>query len=399
MITKLIVPGEGSPGSCKIIKWNYKVGDKIRFADPVCEVETDKTVFEVESPVSDTLLKILYDEGQEVPIGQPIALIGGENGSIEDEKNERLPQEGETEEKKATKVAAAKKEKDNKLPDGVLASPRARRLAKEQNISVDKISSFLNKKIIKEDDVFEYLRGNPVKEEAGDNGGVYEIIPQSAIRKATARKMFESLSGTAQYTLHTRAEIGKCLETKDRLKARADIEAKPSLNDFIIYAVSRALAAHKDINSLYVDGQVRAMSEVNVALAVNTDEGLLVPTINSADRLSLGQIARETKKVIELCKSHDLKDIDLEAATFTVTNLGSFGVRSFTPVLNIPQTSILGVGEIELVPREENGEIVFVKMINLSLTLDHRAADGVPGALFLKTLKENLKDIDLLAAK
>ena len=398
MITKLIVPGEGSPGSCKIIKWNYKVGDKIRFADPVCEVETDKTVFEVESPVSDTLLKILYDEGQEVPIGQPIALIGDENDSIEDEKTESPRQKSEEEENRAVK-ADANKEKEDKPSGEVLASPRARRLAKKKGASLDEISSVLNKAIIKEDDVFEYLKGNSIKKEADDNSGVYEILPQSAIRNATARKMYESLSGTAQYTLHTRAEIGKCLEIKDRLKVRSDIESKPSFNDFIIYAVSRALAAHKNINSLYVDGQVRAMSDVNVALAVNTDEGLLVPTIKNADKLSLGQIARETKKVIRLCKAHDLKDIDLETATFTVTNLGSFGVRNFTPVLNIPQTAILGVGEIELVPREENGEVVFAKVINLSLTLDHRAVDGVPGAQFLKTLKENLKDIDLLAAK
>jgi pyruvate dehydrogenase E2 component (dihydrolipoamide acetyltransferase) len=224
------------------------------------------------------------------------------------------------------------------------------------------------------------------------------VIPLRGVRKVTAERLLASLQTTAQLTLTASADARALQAYRARLKASAtSLElSEISLNDLILFAVARTLRTFPDLNATLTDDAITQFATVNLGFAVDSPRGLLVPVIHGADRLSLHALARESKRLIE--SAGKLTSDDLNGGTFTVTNLGSFGIETFTPILNPPQVAILGVGKIDLKPVQVEAEVQFIPHLHLSLTIDHRAVDGAPAARFLQALCRNLAQFDLLLA-
>jgi len=229
----------------------------------------------------------------------------------------------------------------------------------------------------------------------------YDEVKIPNIRKVIAKAMHQSLATTAQLTLNTTFDATEILEYRKKLKEAKDRLGLENItiNDMILFAVSRTLPKYKDLNAHFLDNTVRYFHNVNLGMAVDTERGLMVPTIFNADRLSLNEIAIRSKKLAEECKSGSINPDFLKNGSFTVTNLGTLGIESFTPVLNPPQTGILGVGNIVQRAREVDGQLEFYPAMGLSLTFDHRAIDGAPAARFLKELVTNLENFSVLLTR
>jgi pyruvate dehydrogenase E2 component (dihydrolipoamide acetyltransferase) len=229
----------------------------------------------------------------------------------------------------------------------------------------------------------------------------YEERALNRIRKVIAKNMHHSLSSTAQLTLNTSFDATDILAYRKKLKISMDRLGlhNITINDIILYAVSRTLLNHKELNAHFLDDKMHIFHNVHLGVAVDTERGLMVPTVLNANKKSLNEISGEVKILAEECQKGTINPDMLKGGSFTVTNLGSLGIESFTPVLNPPQTGILGVNTITQNVKEVNGEIVYYPSITLSLTFDHRALDGAPAARFLKELKTNLENFSILLAK
>jgi len=228
----------------------------------------------------------------------------------------------------------------------------------------------------------------------------YRDVKLSNIRKVIARSMHESLSQTAQLTLNTSFDVAEILRYRRQLKAGAERSglSNITINDIIIYAVSRVLPKHEAVNAHFLGDFIRYFSDVNMGIAVDTERGLMVPTLMNANRKSLNEISIEAKELAQACRKGTINPDKLKEGTFTITNLGALGIETFTPVINPPQTAILGVNTIVQKVRENNGAIEVYPSMQLSLTFDHRAVDGAPAARFLKDLKETLENFTILLA-
>ena len=394
MAKEFLLPQLGqSVESCIIIEWRKKEGDYIKEGDILCEVETDKTALEVESTESGTLVKILHPEGDDVPVLHPIALIGStdEMGSQD-----------------TTETTSLQK---------IKISPRARRLAEKNGIDLkllkDSPGTGPGGRII-ERDVEQYLKAGistgPVK--------VTEILeeypgepqetekPLKGIRKLTAARMLKSIQNSAQYTLTASADARKILAYRKRLKNAEEQPALSSItiNDIVLFAAAKTLVNYTNINSLLTDGKITEKKSVDLGFAVDTPGGLIVPVIRNADKLSLIELASEAKRLRNACKTGTIRPDEYAGGTFTVTNLGSLDIETFTPILNPPQAGILGVCSIQPKPIfadktvSDTYEVRFIPALQLSLTLDHRVVDGAPGARFLGALCKAIENFDLLLA-
>ena len=229
----------------------------------------------------------------------------------------------------------------------------------------------------------------------------YEDVKLTNIRKVIARSMTASLTGMAQLTLNTSFDATELMAYRKKVKENGEKLglANITLNDMVLYAVSRTLPNHKDLNAHLLEDKMRYFTNVHLGMAVDTERGLMVPTIFNANKLSLNEIALEAKKSASDCQKGSINPDKLSGASFTVSNLGSLGIESFTPVINPPQTGILGVDNIVTRVKEVNGQIKTYPAMGLSLTFDHRALDGAPAAKFLKELAANLENFSALLAK
>jgi pyruvate dehydrogenase E2 component (dihydrolipoamide acetyltransferase) len=227
-----------------------------------------------------------------------------------------------------------------------------------------------------------------------------EVFPLKGTRKVIATRMLESLQTTAQLTLNASADARALLAYRQRLKGSAEGLGlqKVTINDLILFAVSRVLLQHLDLNTLFAENTISRYKNVHLGFAVDTPRGLLVPVIRQAQALSLKQISETSKRLATACLEGAISPDDLKGGTFTVSNMGNFGIESFTPLLNPPQVAILGVGNINLKPVEVEGEVQFIPHLGLSLTINHQVVDGAPGARFLQTLSLGLAQIELLLA-
>lgn len=460
MAETVLLPRQGNTvESCIILEWKKKEGEEVAEGDVICEVETDKATFEVESTASGVLRKQLAAEGDDVPVLSPIAVVGGAEEDItnllaeggaksEDEQetteapgvgpasgaSEPAPPEAEEER------AAPKTPPTGESPSGAAAgavSPRARMRARELAIDPSSLSGSGPEGRIIERDVMEAARERgPVTSAAkqvlsaaggrmsaaqaagavaqasgadagfgkvsaapGDYPGKYEETPVRSVRKVIAERMHASLQQTAQLTLHRRADARALLAYRKRLKESNDETLQGvSINDLIMFAVSRALREFPAMNSHFLGDTIRTFDEVHLGFAVDTDRGLMVPTVTSAHARSLKGISAESKRLASLCLDGKAGPEELREGTFTVTNLGALGVDYFTPVLNPPQVGILGVGAILPYPESINAPDSFIPQIALSLTIDHQGVDGAPGARFLDRVARMLSEIDLVLA-
>ncbi len=428
------MPRQGqSVESCIITAWHKKKGDKVAEGDIIYSYETDKSAFDEPSLYTGTILEVFAAEGDVVPCLDPVCIIGEEGEDISalipGGAAEEAAPEKETEEKKAEVAAAPVATGEVVKGERVKISPRAKALALKTGVDMTKVvPTGPHGRIIERDinlaldagyrataaAVEAFLRGETVEvaaEEAAEvqapaaaataaavNFAECEEVPMSGIRRAISRSMHASLSEMAQLTLNASFDATKLMAYRASLKAGAEALGLPkiSLNDMVFFAVSRTLLNHPDVNATLKDDVIRKYKHANIGLAVDTERGLLVPTIFGADTLSLAEISKANKEAAGKAREGTLSPDEMSGGTFTITNLGSLGIESFTPVINPPQVAILGVCAIT--QRLKADGSVYPAM-GLSLTFDHRAIDGAPAARFLKDLATALENFDILLAK
>lgn len=427
----VIMPRQGqSVESCIITEWKKKPGDKVAVKDVLFTYETDKSSFDEEATVEGTLLKTFYEDGDEVECLLPVCIIGepGEDISAlipkkegEEKKEEPVAQaSGEPAQEKAGEKPEAQATGDAHDGERLKISPRARRLAERTDADLSKavptgpngriierdVNALLDKGLTTADRAAQVAPVTAQKAEekapaqAAAPAAEYEDVKLTNIRKVIAKSMHASLSNMAQLTLNSSFDATQIMAYRAMVKANGEKLGlnNITLNDIVLYAVAKTLPAFRDLNAHYLDDQgvIRYFKNVNLGIAVDTDRGLLVPTVFGAEKLSLNELAGESKDVIAATKAGTVSPDRLRGASFTVTNLGSMGIESFTPVINPPQTAILGV---DCVTYRVKADGSAYPAMGLSLTFDHRALDGAPAARFLKALCDNLANFNILLAK
>lgn len=437
MAHEVLMPKQGNTvESCIIVEWNVKVGESVEVGTPLCSAETDKSTIDVESTASGTVLALLYAEGDDVPVMVPIAIIGEPGEQINRSKidiEEEKPQEQIA---PTAVVASAVVTQPEPTTIAHGSSPRARFSAQERGIPLSSLGPSGPKGRIIERDVLaaEGQPLSPVAREAalkaqgaipqsgsgiggrvlsGDlaapvraEGAVvavqdYEDVPLKGIRKITAERMMASISTTCQFTMTAWADATALKRLRSEFKA-----ARPELGlgaitigDLVLYATAKTLGEFPSLNAHFLGDSIRRFTAVDLGIATDTPKGLLVPVLRHSDHMSLKQLSDGAKTLITKAREGKAQPDELSGSTFTVSNVGAFGIEGFTPVLNIPEVAILGVGAITLKAVEDaDGDVVFVDHLSLSLTVDHQAVDGAEAARFLRTLVQNIKSIDLLLA-
>ncbi|MBE6941221.1 MAG: 2-oxo acid dehydrogenase subunit E2 [Ruminococcaceae bacterium] len=390
--------------SCIIGEWLKQIGDEVKIGDILFTYETDKASFECESTAEGELLAIFFEEGDEVPCMENVCAVGPKGEPTDCLKPGAAPAVVEAAAEVAAPVAetaapavAAK--------DGAPVSPRAAKLAKAAGVDATLATGTgPNGRIIERDVQKLIEQGIPAKAAAVAAPVVeneYEDVKFSGIRRAISKSMTASLSTMAQLTHTVSFDATAILNYRKALKAAGGDYAGITLGDIILYAVSRTLLNHPDLNAnMLDDNSIRLFKHVNLGVAVDTPRGLMVPTIRNADQLSLLEISKAVKELAGECRDGAISPDKLSGGSFTVSNLGSMGVESLTPVINPPQTGILGVcGTIDRVRKAADGSIEIYPAMGLSLTYDHRAVDGTPAARFQKELCQNLENFTTLLAK
>jgi pyruvate dehydrogenase E2 component (dihydrolipoamide acetyltransferase) len=441
MALPVIMPKQGqSVESCILTKWFKKKGDAVSKGDLLFSYETDKASFEAEAETDGTLLEVFFNEGDEIPVLVNIAVIGqpgeptdpfipGKHGVSSNA--EPLPLQFEKQ-KAPTQEQSESYAETGLMTDGpVRISPRARQLATEKRIPFQHIKGSGPEGRIIEKDIHDYLlqhpRMTPVAQAVASEKGLAPGIsgtglagnftdkdlvksgtgssdsfvdrPLTNIRKIIAGAMHASLQQSAQLTHHMGANVSRLQKVRKHVKALRE-KGYPfdiTLNDMICYAVIKALQKHPDVNAHYLGDRIRTYSSVHLGLAVDTDRGLMVPTLRNASIFSLQELSESLKTISGQCRNGNINPdlLSPASASFTVSNLGNYGVEMFTPVINLPQVAILGVNTILYRPSAlDDGTFVFAPYIGLSLTYDHRAIDGGPATRFLAEIRNEIENFD-----
>lgn len=416
MVNGVLMPKAGiTVESCIIGKWRKAVGDRVAVGDILFDYETDKASFECESTAGGELLEIFFQDGDEVPCLVNVCAIGTKG-----EDCASLRPVGTTPaapSAPAEEAPGVRAELTPSAPAGTGApvSPRARKLAETAGVDAAQAAGTgPNGRIIERDVRRLMSEGAPVREalpveeeafaarDSGLSGGEaeYEDVKFSNIRRVIARGMVNSLQAMAQLTEHFSFDASAIQGYRKLLKGMEGDCAGITLGDMLLFAVSRTILDYPDLNANAIeDGSVRRFRHVNLGVAVDTPRGLMVPTIFHADQKSLLQISREVRELAAQARSGRISPDLLAGGTFTVTNLGSTGVEMFTPIINPPQTGILGVcGITQRVRAGEDGQAVLYPAMGLSLTVDHRIVDGAPAAYFMRALCGNLERFTALMA-
>ncbi len=444
MATAVIMPRQGqSVESCIITSWSKQVGDKVAKGDVLFSYETDKSAFDEVSEVEGTLLKILAGEGDEVPCLDVVCIIGaqGEDISALVGKTETAPAAEPKSESPAEPTPAAPSQEvvstaSESTSDKLKISPRAKNLVLKTDADISRITPTGPEGRIIERDVVRaldagfvtstanaeaYLKGDmpAVKKEAtpapeapvtptpdtaaapAASATGYTDVKLPQIRKVIAKSMHASLSEMAQLTLNASFDATAIMNLRAAIKTGGEAMGigNVTINDMILFAAAKILKKHKDLNAHYLGETIRYFDGVHMGVAVDTERGLMVPTIFDADKLSLSDLAKASKEIIKEAQAGTISPDKLKGASFTVSNLGPTGIESFTPVINPPQTGILGVCSLTKRVKEVSGAPVFYPCIPLSLTFDHRALDGAPAARFLHELCTALENFNLLLVK
>lgn len=401
-----------------IADWHKKVGDKVSKGELLAEVETDKATMELESYKNGTLLYIGAQKGDKVPVNSLLCVIG-EPGSVDLDAIKAAASGGPVEAKsgnESAETSAPAAESASAAPAAentngrVKASPLARKIAAEKGISLNQVQgSGDGGRIIKSDiESFQPGQAAPATKAApsaetaktsapaapvvgGGSGLVsYEDRPVSQMRKVIARRLAESKFTAPHFYLTMSIDMDKAVASRAQLNELAPV--KISFNDMVLKAVAVALKQHPVVNSSWLGDTIRTNYHVNIGVAVAVDEGLLVPVIRNADTKGLAQIAAEVKDYAGKAKSKKLQPSDWEGSTFTISNLGMFGIDEFTAIINPPDSCILAIGAIQQVPVVKNGAVVPGNIMKVTLSCDHRVVDGASGSAFLQTVKGLLEE-------
>ena len=400
----VIMPKAGiTVESCIIGEWLKQIGDEVKIGDILFTYETDKASFECESTAEGELLAIFFEEGDEVPCMENVCAVGPHGEPTDCLKPGAAPAAVAVEAAPVEAAPVAAEAVAVAPVAGAPVSPRAAKLAKAHGVDASAaVGTGPNGRIIERDVQKLIAQGVPAAAKTVvSDGPEYEDVKFSGIRRAISKSMHQSLSTMAQLTHTTTFDATAILNYRKALKAAGDEYAGITLGDIVLYAVSRTLLNHPDLNAnMLDDNSIRRFNHVNLGVAVDTPRGLMVPTIVHADQMSLLEISKAVKALAAECRDGAINPDKLSGGSFTVSNLGNLGVESFTPVINPPQTGILGVcGTVERVRKAADGSIEIYPAMGLCLTYDHRAVDGTPAAKFQKELCSNLENFTTLLAK
>lgn len=443
------MPQKGlSEESAILSEWYVKEGDSVKKGDYLFAIETGKATFDVESEADGTVLETIGEAGDEIAVKAVVCVIGapGARYTLGGAAPAAAAAPVAAPAAAAAPVAAAAAPAAAPNEGKLKISPRARRMAESKGIDVRFAQGTgPNGRIIERDveamsqtgpfitdaarpfaaggEEGTGLRGAVTTADLGRKAAVaeqpaaaaapvaaaapaaaapeFEVVKNTRIRKIIAKNMHDSLANMAQLTHNSFADATAMQRLRARIKAEGEKAGLPNitLNDMVIFAVSRTILDFPYLNAHYSDDEMKVFKHANLGVAVDTERGLLVPTIMHADEMSLAEISLTMKQLVKECQSGSISPDKLGGASFTISNLGAFGVTTFTPIVNPPQTGILGVCNIETRIRMKDGQPEFYPTMNLSLTYDHRAMDGAPASRFLQALARNIANIDLLMVK
>ncbi|ANB46739.1 MULTISPECIES: dihydrolipoamide acetyltransferase family protein [Bacillus] len=391
MAVKVVMPKLGmAMKKGEVSVWNKKVGDPVEKGESIASINSEKIEMEIEAPESGTLLHIKVKEGEGVPPGTPICYIG-ENGEEVREKEAPVPENAGKPQAEPEHIPAPKAVQKRK--HRVKISPVARKMAEKAGLKVDTLNGTgPGGRIVKADVI------KAMKREAEPQSSVQTAQPEgkpaSAMRKVIADRMHKSLQNSAQLTLTMKADITELVKWQQQLadsaKKRSDV--KLTVTHFVSRAAVLALKQHPELNSSYQEERIITYPYVHLGMAVSLENGLVVPVIRDAEKLSFLELADHISTSARRAREGNASGDDLHGSTFSITNLGGYGIEHFTPILNPPEAGILGVGASYETPAFKGDELVKSTMLPLSLTFDHRVCDGAPAADFLKTVKALLEE-------
>ena len=394
-----------------VVKWHKKVGEAVKSGELLAEIETDKATMEFESYEAGVLLYIGIPEGKAAPVDGVLAIMGkaGEDFKplLEEEKKKEVENKTVINSPVTDKTSApvvvtsapvkpvisSAKVEEVKIAaqtnDKIFASPLAKKLASDKGIDLSKLKgSGDNGRVVKRD--IEWFKPSSFSAPAGIKKESSVDMPVSQMRKTIARRLSESKFTAPHFYLTMDIDMDECIKARESINQVTDV--KISFNDFVIKAVATALQQHPSVNSSWMGEFIRINHHINIGVAVAIEDGLLVPVVRYADTKTLSQIATEVKTFAQKAKDKKLQPQDWEGSTFTISNLGMFNIESFTAIINPPDACILAIGSIKQVPVVKNGLVQPGNVMNVTLSCDHRAVDGVVGAKFLNTFKALLEN-------
>ncbi len=380
-----------------IVEWFKKEGERVQKGEAVLVIETDKVTVEVEAPWTGVLQKVIAPKGKEVPCGNSVGvLVTDEEVGRREVPLSGKPRKGRTPGPTPTIVAPVTMTGPSAAPATNLdISPIALKIATERGVDVARIKGTGPGGRITKEDVLLAAEWGPAGEEVQSKLEPLEVIPLRGIRKTISERMHMSRQTAAHFTLSMEVDMTEAVKLREELlKAGEPAITRPTLNDMIVMATARALAEHRGLNCSVVGNEIRHWKQVNVGVAVATERGLIVPVIRDADKKSLDEISQVARDLVERAREGALDFDDVSEGTFTVTNMGALGVEIFTPIINPPESAILGVGRVIKKPVVVDGEVTVRSMMYLSLSIDHRIIDGAAGAQFLGTIKGLLEQPD-----
>jgi len=401
-----------------VAEWHKKVGDAVKSGELLAEIETDKATMEFESFYDGVLLHIGVEKGKTAPVNALLAIIGEKGEDIKSligssaGKTEAAPAEEKKEDKKADEPKKEEAKAEEKAPVAVtaapkaapavsnttngriLASPLAKKLAEEKGVDLSFITGTGEGGRITKRDVDHYVPYDaPARPAAASGAAMSESFtdePVSQMRKTIARRLGESKFTAPHFYLTISLDMDNAIAARKAMNSNEGV--KVSFNDMVIKAVSMALRKHPAINSSWLGDVIRRNNHVHIGVAVAVEEGLLVPVIRFADSKGLAQIGEEVKVLAQKAKDKKLQPAEWEGNTFTVSNLGMFGIEQFTAIINSPDSCILAIGGISQEPVVKNGQVVPGNIMKVTLSCDHRVVDGATGAAFLQTFKQYMEN-------
>ncbi|MAB38538.1 MAG: pyruvate dehydrogenase complex dihydrolipoamide acetyltransferase [Aequorivita sp.] len=398
-----------------VATWLKNEGDKVEEGDILAEIETDKATMEFESFYAGTLLKIGVGEGESASVDALLAIIGPkgtdvsgiaenfkkdgksstkEEKSSEDKKEEKQTSDSDSKKEETKKETSSEKKSDSSQTSNegrIFASPLAKRLAEEKGINLRQVrGSGENGRIVKSDiENYQPAAGGgqayvPVGTES------FEEVKNSQMRKTIAKRLAESKFTAPEYYLTVELDMDHAIAAREAINADPDV--KISFNDMIIKACAMALRKHPQVNSQWTPEATRIAKHIHIGVAVAVDEGLLVPVLKFADQMTFSQIGAQVRELAGKARNKKITPQEMEGSTFTVSNLGMFGITEFTSIINQPNSAILSVGAIVQKPVVKNGQIAVGNTMTVTLACDHRTVDGATGAKFLQTLQQYIEN-------
>jgi pyruvate dehydrogenase E2 component (dihydrolipoyllysine-residue acetyltransferase) len=403
--TNVIMPALGvAQQTGTLLKWLKAEGQSVSKGEPLMEIETDKATVEIEAPTSGILTQVVAKPGDDVPVGQTIALLlaPGEVANAPALQNPQpriasgagsspLPEaEGRGESRLATSTSSPRVEPG--IPTAtvgarVLASPAAKRIAREKQVDLASLQGSGPEGSILAEDV---LRAIHLRPQPSGNAVAQEVLPLSPMRRIVGQRMTQSKQSTPHF--YVSMDIDMTAVNKLRTESKEQgADSAPSINDIIVQACARALKDFPSLNSTFTEQGIKLHEDINIGIAIALEEGLVVPVVRNADRLSLGEIAAQSRELIDKAQKKKLFPLDYEGGTFTVSNLGMLGVDSFIAIINPPQCAILAVGRVAPRVVADNEMFSIKPLLTATLSADHRVIDGAIGARFLREVKELLE--------